>query len=151
MVDIVNQETRSRMMAGIRGRDTRPEMTLRKALHARGLRYRLHAAHLPGRPDLVFAKYRAVIFVHGCFWHRHKDCRYSTTPATRPDFWARKFAANVRRDMNVQDQLASIGWRVAIVWECALRKPGLTLSATDSVISWLQSADPLLELGAASN
>ena len=139
------------MMAGIRGKDTKPEMTLRKALHARGLRYRLHAADLPGRPDLVFARYRAVVFVHGCFWHRHKGCRYATTPATRSDFWTRKFATNVQRDMNVRTQLASIGWRVAIVWECALRKPSLIPTVTDTAIGWLQSADPLLDLGAVSD
>lgn len=151
MTDIVNKETRSRMMAGIRGKDTKPEMILRKALHARGLRYRLYATELPGRPDLVFVKYRAVVFVHGCFWHRHKGCRYATTPATRPDFWQRKFAANVRRDKDVQQLLASNGWRVAIVWECALRKPGFVPAATDSVVSWLNSDEAFLELGKADD
>lgn len=145
MADIVNQETRSRMMAGIRGKDTKPELVLRKALHARGLRYRLHASHLPGRPDLVLAKYCAVIFVHGCFWHRHEGCRYATTPVTRPEFWKRKFAANVRRDQEVRQALASKGWRVATVWECSLRKPHLVPAAVDSIISWLNSEETLLE------
>ena len=136
------------MMAGIRGKDTKPEMILRKALHARGLRYRLHAADVPGRPDLVFPKYRAVVFVHGCFWHRHKGCRYATVPATRPNFWKRKFAANVKRDKDVRHRLASTGWRVATVWECALRKPSFVPAATESVVSWLNSDETLLELGA---
>ena len=148
MADIVSQETRSRMMAGIRGKDTKPEMILRKALHARGLRYRLHARHVPGRPDLVFAKYGAVIFVHGCFWHRHKGCRYATMPSTRPDFWKRKFAANVKRDQDVRCVLASNGWRVATVWECALRKPDLVPVAIQSIMNWLNSEETLLELGA---
>ena len=124
-------------------------MILRKALHARGLRYRLHAGDLAGRPDLAFPKYRAVVFVHGCFWHRHEGCRYATTPATRPDFWKRKFAANVKRDKDVRRHLASNGWRVAIVWECTLRNPGLVATATESVIDWLNSEDILLELGPA--
>ncbi len=148
MVDIVDQKTRSRMMAGIRGKDTKPEMILRKALHARGLRYRLHARHVPGRPDVVFPKYGAVIFVHGCFWHRHKGCRYATTPATRPDFWKRKFAANVKRDQEVRSVLASTGWRVGTVWECALRKPELVPEAVRSIVCWLNSDEALLELGA---
>ncbi len=148
VADIVSPETRSRMMAGIRGKDTKPEMILRKALHSRGLRYRLHARHVPGRPDLVFAKYRAVIFVHGCFWHRHKGCRYATTPATRLDFWKRKFAANVKRDQDVRYALMSNGWRVATVWECALRKPDLVPVAVQSIVSWLNSEEAALELGA---
>ena len=148
MTDIVSQETRSRMMAGIQGKDTKPEMILRKALHARGLRYRLHAGHVPGRPDLVFAKYRVVIFVHGCFWHRHKGCCYATTPATRPDFWKRKFAANVKRDQDVRHVLASSGWRVATEWECALRKHDLVPVAIQSVMNWLNSEEALLEIGA---
>ena len=98
MADIVDRQTRSRMMSGIRGKNTKPEMILRRALHARGFRYRLHGKGVPGRPDLILAKHRAVIFVHGCFWHRHEGCRYATTPATRPEYWAEKFAANVRRD-----------------------------------------------------
>ena len=151
MTDIVDQKTRSRMMAGIRGKDTKPEMILRKALHARGLRYRLHAGDVYGRPDLVFPKYRAVVFVHGCFWHRHRGCRYVTTPATRPDFWKSKFVANVQRDKEVRQRLASNGWRVAVVWECALRKPRLVPAATESVIDWLNSEEALLELDAVGD
>lgn len=122
MADVVDAETRSRMMAGIRGKETRPERVLRRALHALGIRYRLHDKRLPGRPDLVFPKYRAVCLVHGCFWHRHKGCRYATNPATRPDFWRSKFAENVARDERNERALRAAGWRVATVWECALKK-----------------------------
>ena len=94
MADIVDRETRSRMMAGIRSRDTRPELLLRRAIHAHGLRYRLHDRRLPGTPDLVFRRFRAVCFVHGCFWHRHAGCPYATTPSTREEFWQAKFDAN---------------------------------------------------------
>lgn len=122
MADIVDQATRSRMMAGIRGRNTRPEMALRQALHARGLRYRLHDRKLPGTPDLVFRRFGAVCFVHGCFWHRHAGCPYATTPATRTEFWLTKFEANVKRDRRDRHDLLHAGWRVAVIWECALRK-----------------------------
>ena len=151
MTDIVNQATRSRMMAGIRGKDTKPETTLRRALHAHGLRYRLHAKNILGRPDLTFPKYRAVVFVHGCFWHRHKGCRYATTPDSRAEFWEKKFAANLKRDSFVHSRLAATGWRVAIVWECALRRPELTPAATDLVIEWLNSDESFLEIGIDSN
>ena len=123
MADIVDTQTRSRMMSGIRGKDTRPELALRRALHARGFRYRLHARGVTGRPDLVLPKYRAIIFVHGCFWHRHENCRFAKTPATRREFWADKFAANIARDQFFQESLLAEGWRVATIWECALRKP----------------------------
>lgn len=151
MTDILDQKTRSRMMAGIRGKDTKPERVLRKALHARGLRYRLHAGDVSGCPDLVFPKYRAVVFVHGCFWHRHEGCRYTTTPATRPEFWNRKFVANVERDQHVKRQLTSNGWRVAIVWECALRKPDLVPAVAESIAIWLSSEEALFELGAVGD
>lgn len=122
MADVVDADTRSRMMAGIRGRDTKPELLLRRALHALGLRYRLHHGKLPGKPDLVFPRHGAVIFVHGCFWHRHETCRYATIPATRPEFWMEKFRSNVERDRRNQEDLLATGWRVAIVWECILKK-----------------------------
>lgn len=121
MTDIVDVSTRSRMMAGIGPRNSKPELVLRRALHARGLRYRLHDRKLPGTPDMVFRRFGAVCFVHGCFWHRHAGCPYATDPATRPDFWQAKFGANVERDRRVREALLEAGWRVAIVWECALR------------------------------
>lgn len=109
-------------MSGIQGKDTRPEMFLRSALHRMGFRYRLYTKGLPGKPDLVFPKYRAVIFVHGCFWHRHPGCKYTTNPATRPEFWQAKFAGTIERDHNAIERLTEQGWRVAVVWECALKQ-----------------------------
>lgn len=108
------------MMSGIRGKGTAPEMTVRRFLHAKGLRYRLHVKDLPGKPDLVFPKYGVVLFVHGCFWHRHKGCRYSTTPASNPEFWLKKFDDNVRRDADSINKLKKAGWRVFVIWECQM-------------------------------
>jgi DNA mismatch endonuclease (patch repair protein) len=149
MVDIVDKETRSRMMSGIRGKDTKPEMLLRRALHARGLRYRLHGKDIVNRPDLILAKHRAVIFVHGCFWHRHEGCRCATTPATRPEFWAEKFAANVRRDHAACEALMADGWRMATMWECALRKPNHVTATCAALVSWLATCAPSIEIGEA--
>lgn len=145
MPDVVDKATRSRMMSGIRGRDTRPEMQLRKSLHALGFRYRLQLRKLPGRPDLVLPKYRAVVFVHGCFWHRHPGCRYTTTPATNAAFWAPKFADTMARDERNHAHLRAAGWRVAVVWECALRRHGGDAVAAQ-VGSWLRSGDEDLEI-----
>lgn len=118
--DVVTPEVRSRMMAGIRGKDTRPEMLLRKGLHALGWRYRLHGRHLPGKPDLVFPGRKAVIFANGCFWHGH-DCHLFRWPRTREEFWRGKIGSNIRRDRHVLEQLRNEGWRVAEVWECMLK------------------------------
>jgi DNA mismatch endonuclease (patch repair protein) len=147
MTDIVDSETRSRMMAGIRGKDTKPELALRRSLHALGFRYRLHAKGIPGKPDLVLPKYRAVIFVHGCFWHRHPGCRYASTPAIRPEFWASKFSANVARDSAVRSALLLAGWRVATIWECAMRSETGVAAVRDIVVRWLQSGGRELEVG----
>ena len=147
MTDIVDSQTRSRMMSGIRGKNTKPELALRRSLHALGLRYRLHAKGIPGKPDIVMPKYRAVIFVHGCFWHRHAGCRYATVPATRPEFWAAKFDANVARDAAAQSALRDIGWRVGTVWECALRTETSTALTRDMVAAWLHGRDAVLEVG----
>lgn len=140
MPDVVDSATRSRMMAGIGSRDTRPELVLRRALHACGLRYRLHDRKLPSTPDLVFRRFGAVCFVHGCFWHRHAGCPYATTPATREQFWKCKFEANVQRDRRNRHDLLRAGWRVAIVWECTLRKQveaGIALRLE----RWLRGSD----------
>lgn len=122
MADVVDSATRSRMMAGIRGANTQPEVRLRKSLHRLGLRFRLHRAGLPGRPDIVFPGRMAVVLVHGCFWHRHKGCRFATVPSTRPDFWETKFRTNVERDARNVAALRKLGWRVRVVWECDIRK-----------------------------
>ena len=150
MTDIVDQQTRSRMMAGIRGKDTKPELALRRALHARGFRFRLHSGKVPGRPDLVLPKHRAVVFVHGCFWHRHEGCRYATIPATRPEFWQAKFDANAARDSAVRTSLLQDGWRVATVWECALRKPERVNSAITVLEEWLLGTEGHIEIGATA-
>ena len=118
MVDTLTPVQRSERMSRIRGKDTRPELLLRRAVHRLGLRYRLHPKELPGRPDLVFPKYRAVVFVHGCFWHRHPGCSIATTPKSNVDFWRAKFEANVARDQRNVASLELLGWRVFTVWEC---------------------------------
>jgi len=148
LTDIVDAKTRSRMMSGIRGKNTKPELLLRRALHTAGLRYRLHGAKLPGKPDLVFAKYHAVVFVHGCFWHRHENCRFASTPATRPEFWESKFTANVQRDNRNMAKLLGMGWRVAVVWECALKDRPVDLIGK-SVQEWLLTSErAMLEIPA---
>lgn len=120
MADVVDRTTRSRMMAGIRGKDTKPELLVRKALHAFGLRYRLHVKDLPGKPDLVFPKHRAVVFVNGCFWHRHHGCKLATVPKSNAEFWEQKLEANRKRDLLHVQQLRALGWRVFTIWECEL-------------------------------
>jgi DNA mismatch endonuclease (patch repair protein) len=136
------------MMSGIRGKNTKPELALRRALHARGFRFRLHSGKVHGRPDLVLPKHRAVVFVHGCFWHRHEGCRYTTTPSTREEFWQAKFTANVARDAAVRGKLLKDGWRVATVWECALRRPHQIVASIDSLSAWLRSEEDQIEIGA---
>ncbi len=121
MADIVDQKTRTRMMSGIRGKNTKPEMLLRRGLHRAGFRFRLHRKSLPGSPDIVLPRWKAVIFVNGCFWHRHENCRFATTPATRTEFWSAKFEANVARDKRNIDALLAAEWRVAVAWECSIR------------------------------
>lgn len=147
MADVVPAAVRSRMMAGIRGTDTRPEMLLRKGLHARGFRYRLHARELPGRPDIVLPRYRAVIFAHGCFWHGH-DCHLFRWPSTRPEFWRAKIARNREVDRRVASELAAAGWRRGVVWECALK--GRTRLPLEQAIAaceeWIRSARETFEL-----
>ncbi len=118
---------RSRNMAAIRGRDTSPELKVRSLLHRLGYRFRLHRRDLPGSPDIVLPRHRTLVFVHGCFWHRHPGCSRTTTPKTRADFWARKFEQNEERDQRQQRQLREMGWSVMVVWECELRDlPSLT-------------------------
>jgi DNA mismatch endonuclease (patch repair protein) len=118
MTDIVDSKQRSAMMARIRGRDTTPELAVRRIAHRMGLRFWLHRKDLPGRPDLVFPKHRLAVFVHGCFWHRHEGCRYASTPKSRIAFWTGKFAANVERDARQAEALRALGWRVIVIWQC---------------------------------
>lgn len=151
MADIVSPAVRSRMMSGIRSTDTKPEMLVRRSLHAAGFRYRLHDGRLPGRPDLVLPRYRAVIFVHGCFWHGH-GCHLFRLPGTRREFWQEKIAGNARRDGEATARLYGSGWRVATVWECSLRgrtrRPLADVSRT--LAGWLRADSPTLEIAGLS-
>lgn len=122
MTDSLSPEHRRWNMSRIRSTDTRPEFVLRSLLHRAGYRFRLRRKDLPGHPDIVLPRYRCVIFVHGCFWHRHQDCKRATMPATNPDKWAAKFAKNQQRDAEVKALLEAQGWRVYVVWECELMK-----------------------------
>lgn len=147
MADVVDPATRSRMMSGIRGKNTKPELLIRKALHARGFRYRLHCKDLPGNPDMCLPKYRAVIFVHGCFWHGH-DCHLFKWPKTRPEFWREKIGRNRAVDEAALLALHEAGWKVATVWECALK--GRLRLPSDQVFleleRWLLSSDQIGEI-----
>ena len=127
MADIVDKETRSRMMSGIRGKDTKPEVMIRKLLHSRGFRFRLHRKDLPGRPDIVLPRYRVAIFVQGCFWHGHENCHLFRLPSSRTEFWNEKIGGNKSRDEKNIGLLHDAGWRTLQIWECALKgKSGYT-------------------------
>ena len=119
--DIVTPEQRSRMMAQVKGKNTKPELIVRSLCHEMGLRFRLHRRDLPGTPDLVFPKYRLCILVHGCFWHRHIGCKYASIPKSRQDFWSKKLDSNANRDEQCINKLKLMDWRVEIIWECELR------------------------------
>ena len=120
-MDHLDPEHRSENMRRVRGKDTRPELTVRRALHALGRRFRLHRRDLPGKPDIVLAKDRLAIFVHGCFWHRHDDCPRASTPSTRKEFWVAKFERTVARDAEQAAALRAAGWRPEVIWECETR------------------------------
>lgn len=137
-MDKVSKAVRSRNMSRIRSKDTTPEMIVRRLVHAAGFRYRLHARNLPGRPDLVFPRLRKAIFVHGCFWHRHRCRNGQVVPATRTAFWEAKFEANVSRDREARQQLRRSGWDVLVVWECATRVRDLS-RLRDKLIGFLNS------------
>jgi DNA mismatch endonuclease (patch repair protein) len=144
-MDIVGTEVRSRMMSSIRGRDTKPEMLVRKYLHARGMRFRIHRRDLPGKPDLILPRWNVVVFVHGCFWHGHQQCRYFRLPATRADFWRAKIFGNSARDDRAEAKLRTIGWRVFVIWECAIRDD--TAKALEVLFNEIQGQCCYLELG----
>lgn len=143
MADVLNLEQRRLNMSRIRGRDTKPELSIRSGLHARGLRFRLHRKDLPGCPDLVFPCYGAVLFVHGCFWHQH-DCPMFKVPASRSEFWITKLGGNQTRDARARVDLAAAGWRTLVVWECALRGPSRRSvdSVLDDIVAWLNTGEP---------
>lgn len=146
-MDVHDAGTRSRNMAAIRSTDTKPELQIRRAMHAAGLRFRLHVKELPGRPDLVFPRFRAVVFVNGCFWHRH-DCHLFRWPATRLEFWHQKLNRNVEKDADAISQLQATGWRVGIVWECAL-KGRTRLDAGEAMrqlAEWVRSNETIISI-----
>lgn len=139
MIDVVDSATRSRMMSGIRAYNTKPEILIRSLLHRQGLRFRLHARDLPGKPDIVLPRFNAVVFVHGCFWHGH-NCSLFKWPSTRPDFWRQKIGRNQANDHKVIDALQKRGWRIGVVWECAIRgKDKDVMNVALRLSSWLQS------------
>jgi DNA mismatch endonuclease (patch repair protein) len=133
-VTVETRETRSKIMRSVRQKDTRPELRLRRAIHAAGGRYRLHVRALPGSPDLVFPRRRLAVFVHGCFWHWHA-CRAGRPPATRTEYWLPKLAENRRRDARKIEELRTLGWRVEVVWECELKTAGDLASACQRLLA----------------
>jgi DNA mismatch endonuclease, patch repair protein len=135
VVDHVNRAKRSLIMAAVHSKDTSPEMAVRRIVHGLGFRYRLHVRSLPGCPDLAFPGRRKAIFVHGCFWHRHRNCRYATLPKTRREFWAAKFAANVVRDRRARRDLKRLEWAVLSVWQCELTNPSRLAERLDDFLS----------------
>lgn len=147
MTDVVTKEKRSQMMSGIKGKDTKPELKIRKALHARGFRYSLHKKGLPGKPDIVLPKYNAIIFVHGCFWHLH-ECHLFKWPSTRPDFWKTKITLNKEKDAENIKLLKNAGWKVLIIWECALKgKFKLEhASVVQKTCDWIKSDIEFMEI-----
>lgn len=147
MADVLTAEQRRLNMSRIRGRDTKPEMVIRRGLHARGLRYRLQDRSLPGRPDLVFPRHKAVIFVHGCFWHGH-NCSMFKLPGTRPEFWTAKIEANCTRDRRANEALVTQAWRILTVWECSLRGPARwpTDELLDTCVAFIRGNAHQLEL-----
>ncbi|MEJ8858644.1 very short patch repair endonuclease [Variovorax robiniae] len=138
--DIVTPEQRSAMMSRIRGKNTRPELALRRQLFAAGYRFRLHRRDLPGTPDVVLPRYQVALFMHGCFWHRHTGCPMTTVPSTNAAFWEAKFSANVERDAAAVRRLQELGWRVAVVWECVIGPDGLTALQFDRLVAWISQA-----------
>lgn len=141
MVDVVDSATRSKMMSGIRARNTKPERLIRSLLHRRGFRFRLNVPDLPGRPDIVLPRYRAAVFIHGCFWHGH-NCPLFKWPRTREDFWRAKIARNRTNDARALAALTAQGWRIAVIWECALRGADRNPEAlVDRLAAWLQGGD----------
>lgn len=147
MVDIVDSVTRSRMMAGIKGRNTKPELLIRSLLHRKGFRFRLYGKDLPGKPDIILPKYKSLIFIHGCFWHGHQECPLFKLPTTRPEFWSTKISRNQQNDSKNINLLLDKGWRVCIVWECSIRGAKKDPEKViNTIITWLSSDNSFLEI-----
>ena len=150
MADIVSPAKRSQMMSGIKGKNSLPEILVRKALFAMGCRYRLHRGDLPGTPDITMPGRKIAIFVHGCFWHAHQGCKFAKTPSTRSDFWTAKLQGNVDRDRRAADRLTGMGWRVLNVWECSTRDPEAARGLSEALRAWIDSDAPTGEISAQS-
>jgi DNA mismatch endonuclease, patch repair protein len=151
MADLVSPAVRSRMMSGIKGKNSRPEILVRKLLFGAGYRFRLHRRDLPGTPDIVLPGRKIAIFVHGCFWHSHEGCKYFKIPGTRREFWIEKLQSNVDRDHRAVDKLSAMGWRVLFVWECATRAPDALSSLRQRIIEWIDSDIKIGEIGIPSS
>lgn len=145
MADRIGPEARSKIMGSIRSHGTRPEKWIRSALHRQGFRFRLQDKKLPGTPDLILRKYNALIFINGCFWHQHPNCKTAHIPITRTEFWQKKFARNLARDQKTLHQLKIMGWRVAVIWECALTKKR-RLETLGRLTLWLKWRSEYLEI-----
>lgn len=141
MADIVSHAVRARMMSGIKGKDTSPELTVRRMLHAKGYRFRLHRKDLPGTPDIAMPGRKVAIFVHGCFWHAHAGCKFAKLPSTRQDFWKKKLLGNVERDQRATVKLLELGWRVLCVWECALRDANAADRLPGILSAWIEGLE----------
>ncbi|MBU4209356.1 MAG: DNA mismatch endonuclease Vsr [Proteobacteria bacterium] len=146
MGDIYSKSKRSSIMSKISGKETKPEVLVRKYLFSKGFRYRKNVTTLPGNPDIVLPKYKAAIFVHGCFWHGHSGCSKSKPPTTRTEFWQKKIGRTIERDKEKIDELSTLGWRVAVVWECGLKNNVLIESAITELEKWLKSIEERLEI-----
>ena len=146
MADIVDAKTRSRMMSGIRGKNTKPEILVRKALSSQGYHYRLHRKDLPGVPDIAMPGRKIAIFVHGCFWHMHLGCQLAKMPSTRPEFWQAKLGRNAERDSEAIAALLALGWRVLIVWECSTKSLVLQAALPEKLRVWIDGSELLGEI-----
>jgi DNA mismatch endonuclease, patch repair protein len=146
MTDKLTHEQRSRLMANVHGKDTTIEIRVRSYLHNKGYRFRKHAAGLPGSPDIVLPKYKAAIFIHGCFWHGHVGCRKSRLPTTRYAFWKEKRQANTERDMRKNSELINAGWRVAVIWQCVLEKQETFSNTLKTLTDWINSGEKKCEI-----
>ena len=146
MTDVVAPAVRSRMMSGISGKNTKPEMLVRRALFGAGYRFRLHRRDLPGAPDIVLPGCRVAIFVHGCFWHMHPGCKNAKLPSTRPEFWLAKLEGNVARDRLAVEVLLADGWRVLTVWECATRDAATLANLSETLSCWIAGTEPTGEI-----
>ncbi len=145
-MDVVDKQTRSKMMANIKGKNTTPELVIRSLIHRKGFRFRIHDKSLPGMPDIVLKRYKAIIFVHGCYWHRHDNCKLTSTPKQNNMFWMKKFEATICRDGVVYFKLKQLGWRVGVIWECAIRDKVHLPAYINTLEIWLKSECDYIEI-----